>query len=209
MMSKIKQGAAVIGSTLFIAVLLSACGNTASLFDQANEHTNQGMRYLANATQFSQVGDEDAADEALRLSESEFKEAAAKYEEILRAEPENSSAMINLGAAYYNLGQLERAIDQYRRALDLEPGDAGIHSNLAAALFQSGDLAEALREYQSAVELDPDLAEAQFGLGVVYLQLEQPDKAATAFERFQELDQGTDPIASQQAEQYLQRLGRQ
>ncbi len=201
-----KRLSMALGLALFIVVFVSACGGTAALFDEANEHADQGMRHLADATQYSQAGDEEAAQEELQQSESEFKEAVAKYEEILRAEPEHTSAMVNLGTVYYNLGQLAKATEQYRRALELEPDDAGTHSNLAAALFQLNDVDGALHEYLLAVELDPNLAEAHFGLGVVYLQLNQPDKATTAFETFQDLDQGTDPIASQQAEQYLQQL---
>ncbi len=201
-----KRVPTIIALALGLLVIASACNSTDSLFDEANEHTNQGMTHLVSATQYSQNGDQERAQEELDLSKSEFRQAIAKFEEVLTREPEHVSAMINMGAAYYNLGELDKAIAQYEQALELEPDDAGVHSNLAAAYFQLGDTQGALREYELAAHLDPDMAEAHFGLGVTYMILNQPDEAIDAFERFQALDDGDDPIASQQAGQYLQQL---
>ena len=68
------------------------------------------------------------------------------------------------------------------------------------------EVENALAEYELAVELDPELAEAHFGLGVVYLQTNQNQKSILAFERFLELDEGQDPMASEQAVGYLKEL---
>ena len=67
-------------------------------------------------------------------------------------------------------------------------------------------LDEALQQYLRAVELQPDLAQAYFGLGVVHMQQGRIDEAIQAMERFQQLDKGTDPTASELAEEYLQQL---
>jgi Flp pilus assembly protein TadD len=136
----------------------------------------------------------------------EFDKAIEEYQAVLQEEPNNVSALTNMGVAYYNTGQLDQAIAQYQKALESAPNDADIHSNLAAAYVQKNQLDQALAEYQKAVELKPDLAEAHFGLGVVYIQLGQNEKAIQAFEKFLELDSGKDPIASDQAHQYLQQL---
>jgi Flp pilus assembly protein TadD len=223
---QMKRMAAVIGWILGTLLVVSACGaspaptvdtkeppstagessTSASLFERANEHANVGMSHLVAAAQYSQAGDQEAMQEEVRLANDEFGQAVTMFEELLAREPEHVSAMVNLGAVYYNLGDLDQAIAQYERALELEPDDAGIHSNLAAAHFQNGTLDQALSEYQQAVELDPTLAEAHFGLGVTYSEMGIDDKAIEAFERFQALDKGTDPIASQQAVLHLQRL---
>ncbi len=143
----------------------------------------------------------------------QFEEAAAEYRKALDTEPENVDVLANLGVALYNLGQLDQAIEQYSKAIELAPNDADIRSNLAAAYVQKHQsdgeqewLNQALAEYQKAVELNPKLAEAQFGLGVVYALLGRNDDAIQAFEKFQELDTGKDPMATQNAEQYLEQL---
>ncbi len=146
----------------------------------------------------------------------EFDKAIAEYLAVLKADPNNTSALTNLGVVYYNIGDLDQAIAQYQKALQIAPNDADIHSNLAAAYVQKAQVGQttpdsalmgkALQEYQKAVELRPDLAEAYFGLGVIYVTLGENDKAIAAFEKFQQVDKGTDKIATEQAAQYLKQL---
>ncbi len=164
-----------------LALALSACANSTA----AQEHFEKGNE-LAKAQQFEQ--------------------AAVEFEAALDEDAKFISARINLGVAYYQLGRLDEAITQYQKAIELEPEDADIHSNLAAAYVQMDQLDEALQEYLIAVELNPELAEAYFGLGVVYAQSGQTDEAIQAIERFQELDTGADPTATDLAKQYLQQL---
>lgn len=143
----------------------------------------------------------------------QFEEAVREYEKALELEPDNVDVLTNLGVALYNLGQLDQAIEQYSTAIELAPKDADIHSNLAAAHVQEyqidgalDQLNQALAEYQKAVELNPDLAEAHFGLGVVYTLQGRNEDAIRAFQRFQDLDTGKDPLATQNAEEYLGQL---
>ena len=139
----------------------------------------------------------------------DFEKAVVEYQAVLEAEPENVSVLTNLGVVYYSLGQLDEAIAQYNKALELAPQDADIHSNLAAAYVQKGELEKARQSYQRAIDFDPSLAEAHFGLGVVYMQMGDAEQARQAFTRFQEYDTGKDPLASEKAKEYLQRLGGQ
>jgi Flp pilus assembly protein TadD len=167
---------------VFASMFLAACGDTGP---SAEEHFQMGNEY-------AQTG--------------EFEKARAEFEAVLEKDPDNVSAMSNLGVVYYQLGRLDDAIGQYTRALELEPEDADIRSNLAAAYVQKDQLDLALQQFQRAVELNPGLAEAYFGLGVVHLQLDNTEAAILAFESFQQHDSGRDPVASSQAVQYLEQL---
>jgi Flp pilus assembly protein TadD len=189
---KTMKGLIKIGSLLLVASLLltalAGCGGSMSV----EEHFQQGNQY-------AEAG--------------EFGKAIEEYQAVLQEDPENVSAMTNLGVAYYNNGQLAEAIAQYENALDLAPNDADIHSNLAAAYVQqhqtSGDaqqLTQARQQYEKAVELKPDLAEAYFGLGVVHILAGNNEQAIEAFEQFLQVDTGKDSIASQQAQEYLRQL---
>jgi len=187
-----KSKALFLVASLLVALaavlVLGACGerpepegedvSVEEHFQRGNDYTKQGM----------------------------FEEAIAEYQAAIDADPENVSALTNLGVAFYNVGRLQDAVDQYERALELAPNDADIHSNLAAAYVQLGQLDNALAEYQSAVRLDPNLAQAHFGLGVVYVELGQNEEAIAAFEQFQALDAGQDAMASDLARQYLEQL---
>jgi tetratricopeptide (TPR) repeat protein len=179
------NGAARAGAlgvmALMLLLSLTACGDRAT----ADDHFQKG-------NEFAQAG--------------ELEKAIAEYEAVLEKDPDHVSAMSNLGVVYYNLGQLEEAIEYYQKAIGAAPEDADIHSNLAAAYVQQMQLDKALQEYQEAVKLNPELAEAHFGLGVVHFQMSRGDEAIIAFERFLELDAGTDPTATDLANQYLQQL---
>lgn len=164
-----------------LVLALSACVNSKA----AEEHFEKGNQ-LAEAQQYEQ--------------------AIVEFEAALDEDPKFVSARVNMGVAYYQLNRMDEAIAQYEKAIELEPEDADIHSNLAAAHVQLNQLDEARKEYLLATELNPDLAEAYFGLGVVYLYSEKPDEAIQAIERFQELDTGKDPTATDLAQQYLQQL---
>jgi len=143
----------------------------------------------------------------------QFAEAAEEYEKALELDADNVNVMTNLGVTYYRLGRLDEAIEIYTRAIAIAPEDADIRSNLAAAHVQqyepggaTDQLDMALEQYQKAIELAPDLAEAHYGAGAVYALLERFDEAIEAFERFQELDTGTDPKATENAYAILKQL---
>lgn len=146
----------------------------------------------------------------------QYSEAVEEYKKALELDPDNVDVMVNLGVTYYQQGQFDVAIETYTGAIAISPDDADIHSNLAAAYVQQYDpegttdtLSLALEQYRKAIELAPDLAEAHYGLGMVYYLLGQTEKAVTALERFQELDNGTDAQATLFAQQILEQLGGQ
>lgn len=143
----------------------------------------------------------------------QYAEAVEEYEKALQLDPDNVDVMSNLGVAYYQLGQPNMAIDMYNQALANAPEDADIYSNLAAAyaqLYEPGETIEplemAMEHYKKAIELAPDLPAAHYGLGAVYTLLNRVDEAIASFERFQELDDGTDQQATEGARQYLDQL---
>jgi tetratricopeptide (TPR) repeat protein len=171
---------------LLISLALTACGQTAKGHFQKGNEFSEAMQ---------------------------FTEAAQEYEKALELDPDNVDVMSNLGVTYYRLGQLDEAINIYTQAIAIAPEDADIRSNLAAAYVQkqepggaAGQLDLALEQYQKAIELAPDLAEAHYGAGAVYALLGRIDEAIQAFERFQELDTGTDPMATENAQKILDQL---
>lgn len=180
-MGRIRRAALLVVLAGLVVLVLAGCGDTISV----EEH-------FAKGNEFTQA--------------REYDKAIAEFEAALKRDPKNVSAMSNLGVVYYHLGRLDEAIAQYQKAIELAPEDADIRSNLAAAYVQKGELDSALEQYQAAVNANPQLAEAHFGLGVVYQQMGKTAEAIQAFEKFQTLDAGKDPTASDLAKQYLQQL---
>lgn len=205
--------AILIVVALLATLTLSACGTAESAAKQGAEHIKQGDEYLQVGTSYLQDGENEKAQAEFDKAQAEYDQAIAKLEQALEQNPDNVDVLADLGSAYLRSFRLDEAIEHYEKALTLAPEDAGILSNMAGAYLQkfqeSGsqeDLAQALAGYEAAIRADPDLAEPHFGLGVVYVVSGDNTKAIQAFERFQELDQGQDPMASDQAEQYLRQL---
>ena len=78
-----------------------------------------------------------------------FAESAQLYEQLVAQEMTSSAIHYNLGNAYYQQGDLGKAILNYNRALTLDPRDADIKANLALARTQVVD--------QFGVEVEDDI----------------------------------------------------
>jgi spermidine synthase len=74
----------------------------------------------------------------------------------LEREPESVERHRALGIAYYNDGELLRAIREYRRAAELAPEDGGVLYNLARIFERHGFLDETHAIYSRLAEMLPD-----------------------------------------------------
>lgn len=58
-----------------------------------------------------------------------------ELDEILLIEPENTSALINIGAIYSDIGENEKALEYLRMALNLGSEDKNLFVNLAIVMI--------------------------------------------------------------------------
>jgi len=66
----------------------------------------------------------------------DFQEARTKYREAVQSGLDGAVVLYNLGNAYYQTGELGRAIASYYRAATLSPRDSDVRANLARALAE-------------------------------------------------------------------------
>jgi tetratricopeptide (TPR) repeat protein len=87
---------------------------------------------------------------------------------------------------------VEAGLRNNREALRALPGfqtnDALTHLRLAEVLSQQGDPNGAIEEYQAAIQLNPEMAKAFRGLGAVYIDTHEWEKAAQALQKGTELN---------------------
>jgi len=76
--------------------------------------------------------------------EAKYSQAAAIYEDLLRAGQVSPATYFNAGNAWFKAGQLGRAIYDYRRAEQLAPRDPDIRANLEIARTRAGTSTAAL-----------------------------------------------------------------
>lgn len=89
--------------------------------------------YFAEANQRFRRANE-LADSDSRQAYDLYQAAALRYRRLVDEEGRtNGKLLYNLGNAYFQMGDLGRAILAYRRALEYAPGDANLVQNLAYA----------------------------------------------------------------------------
>jgi hypothetical protein len=87
--------------------------------------------------------------------------AAQLYQQLLKMDPTQSSAPMNLGAYHMEQGRYEQAIALFNQALRISPALVLVRLNLAIALIKTGHPAEARAALEKALEFNPSFTAAQ------------------------------------------------
>ena len=109
-----------------------------------------------------------------------FTDALAKGQSI---DPIHAVAYSNLGAAYSQLKDWNRAAQTYQLASQVDPALADAQLNLGFAYFQLEKWDQAARAYERAVSLDENLSLAYVQLGEIRHREGKCDQAVDWFER--------------------------
>jgi Flp pilus assembly protein TadD len=110
----------------------------------------------------------------------DWRDARTLFESTVRLSPGSARAHANLGLAYEDAGERERARSEYERAIALAggaPESAGPHNNLGNLDREDGRLADAERELRAALAADPRHAGAHGNLALVLQALGRNDEA--------------------------------
>ncbi len=104
--------------------------------------------------------------DAVRLSDlSEIQ----SYNEILKKDPNNLQALINIGNRYYDSGQDRQAVDAYTRALAIDPANINVRVDMAISYRRLGNPDGAVEELKKAISINPRHSQARYNLGVILI----------------------------------------
>jgi tetratricopeptide (TPR) repeat protein len=101
--------------------------------------------------------------------------------------PEDAQVLYNLGAAYSDLGHLDRAVACLEKALSLKPGHVNARIALAVARGRQGKNDEAIPLLERAVADDPQNPWAHRNLGFCLLKAGQSERASVCLQRATQL----------------------
>jgi Flp pilus assembly protein TadD len=128
---------------------------------------------------------ERAAHRALGVSmaaDQAFPAAIRHLSEVVKADPKQASAHVELATMYSHNYQKAEAVAEYREAVRLEPDRPANRAGLAVALANAGMGEEAIEEFNAALRLNPKFAVAQAGLAyLLSQQLGRIDEAIAAY----------------------------
>jgi tetratricopeptide (TPR) repeat protein len=109
-------------------------------------------------------------------------EAAARgYHALLTQDPQNVTALQNLGVIFEQCGQAEDAARAFERVVELDPSSAPANANLGNALRLCGRLEEAVLAYRRALAIDGEMAMAWNNMGNALLSLGRLEEAVSAY----------------------------
>jgi tetratricopeptide (TPR) repeat protein len=101
-------------------------------------------------------------------------------EDLSRKDPGNPDYRIQLGNAYYDMGQYQKAIDAYQEGLKLRPQDAAVETDLGTCYHYLGQSDRALGVLDHVLLHQPAYSQALFNKGIVLLDGKKDAKGAIA-----------------------------
>ena len=90
-----------------------------------------------------------------------------QIEAHLSHEPGDVDARIQLGNAYFDLGNYQSAIIQYAQALEARPGNPDLIVDMGISYRRIGESETCIRKFREALAIDPRHINARFNLGLV------------------------------------------
>ena len=99
-------------------------------------------------------------------------EVASKIQtlkEILKKDPKNLPAWVELGNLYFDSNQPKEAIEAYSKYLAIKPDNADVRTDMAIMYRNMGDIDRALQEFRKAAEGDSKHVNSRYNIGVVLL----------------------------------------
>ena len=119
-------------------------------------------------------------------------EVASKIQtlkEIVKKDPKNFPAWVEMGNLYFDSNQPKEAIEAYSQYLAAKPDNPDVRTDMAIMYRKLGDFDRAIEEFKKAAQSDPKHVNSRYNLGLVLLHDKQDMKGAIkAWEEYVRVD---------------------
>ena len=113
----------------------------------------------------------------------DWKDETVLYRRTLEVSPDAYVIHTDLGKAYWDQGQRQRAEEEWQTAARLAPDSAVVLDNLGLVLTEEHRYDEAVDDLKHALQVSPDDTMAHVDLGSAYDEMGLPDDARQEFEK--------------------------
>ena len=117
----------------------------------------------------------------LLIRQGKYDEAEQIYLELIKNDPDNYSAHVNLGSVYFGKDVIDKAINEYEISIRLNPEKPQAFFNMGLLCSSLHDYEKALNFFKKADEVDPDNRATLFSIGETYFNLKNYDAAMEWF----------------------------
>ncbi len=109
----------------------------------------------------------------------------SQLEEIVRKDPRNYQALVQLGNDYFDIGEAQKSVDAYQRALAVKGDDPNVLTDMGVMYRQLKDFPKAIAAFRKAAAASPTHPQSRLNLGVVLMHdLNDIPGAIAAWEDF-------------------------
>jgi len=119
-------------------------------------------------------------------------EVAAKVQalkDIVKKDPKNLSAWVELGNLYFDSNQPQEAVHAYQQYLAIKPDNADVRTDMGIMYRKLGEFDKAIEEFRKAAKTDPKHINSRYNTGLVLLHDKQDIKGAIqAWEEYIKVD---------------------
>jgi cytochrome c-type biogenesis protein CcmH/NrfG len=119
-------------------------------------------------------------------------EAASKIQtlkEIVKKDPKNLAAWVEMGNLYFDTNQPKEAIEAYSQYLVSKPENPDVRTDMGIMFRSLGQFDRAVEEFRKAAQSDPKHANSRYNIGLVLLHDKQDIKGAVkAWEEYLKVD---------------------
>jgi len=156
---------------------------------KAIEHFEKALTINPNYTEarlnlaitYNAVGQYDSALEVFSGAVQQAILEPGSLDPYIKAQIANEH--FKLGNIYYDLGEVQEAIDQYLKAVKLCPNFPDIRTKYGVALRDLGHFDEAVKEFQEVLRHKVSYVAARNHLGLTYLKMGRKDEARAEWEK--------------------------
>jgi len=111
---------------------------------------------------------------------AESRKAIEELTDYVRQHPTDQNAWIQLGHQYFDLEQVDDAIEAYEKALAIDPENANVWTDLGVMYRRNDKPEKAVEAFDQAIQIDPKHEISRFNKGIVLFHDLRDEKGALA-----------------------------
>ena len=128
-----------------------------------------------------------------------IEESKAAVKNIFYRTPEY--AWFNMGWSYYNMGEMEKAVESYSKAVEAKPSYAQAWFSMGLAYERMNRTKDAVASYEKAIAAFPGYLDAYFNMGMALVKAKDKPAAVKALEKVIEIAPASEK--AQSAREYI------
>jgi len=198
-----------ISILLFVAFMLAGTFVTDAQAQLRKNRKNKAKDNVVSALPTSEKTDEDRKVEGVFIEANKYKligdleSAQAKFEEVLKLDPQNDAALYELGKIYYQNAEAEKSLELAKQAYQIDGSNkwyAILYAEVAAHL---GNYDEAGSVYENLIDRNPNSYDFYFDYAYMLTKNDKPKEALKVYENLEEKIGTSESISVQKRRIYM------